>query len=71
MTFSKFDEAIELLQKLGKGALMGKIDIRHAFRICPVGAEDYELLGTYWEGFYFIELRLPFGLWTAVFICNL
>ena len=49
---------------------MGKIDTRHAFRICPVRAEDYELLGTYWEGFYFIELRLPFGLRTAVFIFN-
>ena len=70
MTFSKFDEAIEMLQKLGKGALMGKIDIRHAFHICPVRAENYELLGTYWEGFYFIELRLPFGLRTAVFIFN-
>ena len=59
-----------MMQKLDKGALMGKIDIRHAFCICPVRAEVYELLGTYWEGFYFIELWLPFGLRTAVFIFN-
>ena len=70
LTFSKSDEAIEMLQKLGKGALMGKIDIRHAFHICSVRSEDYELLGTYWQGLYFIELRLPFGLRTAVFIFN-
>ena len=68
VTFSKFYDAIEMLQKSGKGALMGKIDIRHAFRICPVRSEDYELLllGTYWGGgFYFIELRLPFSVRTV------
>ena len=46
MTFSKFYEAIEMLQGLGKGTVMGKIDNRHAFRRCPVRSEDYELLGT-------------------------
>ena len=70
MTLSKFDKAIEMLQKLGKGTLMDKIDIRHAFRICPLRSEDHELLGTYWEGFYFIDVQLPFGLRTAVFIFN-
>ena len=59
-----------MVQRPGKGALMAKIDIKHAFRIFPVRPEDYELLGTFWEGLYFVELRLPFRLRSSVFIFN-
>ena len=55
----------------GKGAL-AKIDIKHAFRICPLTPEDYGLLGTFWEGLYSVELRLrlPFSLRSSVIIFN-
>ena len=49
---------------------MGKIDIKHTFRICRVRLADTELLGTFWQGLYFVELRLPFGLRSSVFIFN-
>ena len=49
---------------------MGKIDIKHAFRICPVWLADIELLGTFLHGLYFVELRLPFSLCDSVFIFN-
>ena len=49
---------------------MAKLDIKHAFRLCPVSPVDWHVLGTHWEGFYFIELRLPFGLCSSVFIFN-
>ena len=39
----------------------------HVTTVSPV---DWHLLGTHWEGFYFIELRLPFGLCSSVFIAN-
>ena len=68
--FSRFDDAVTMVQRLGIGALMAKVDIKHAFRICPMRPEDYELLGTFWEGLYFVELRLPFGLRSSVFIFN-
>ena len=70
VVFSRFDDAVTMVQRLGIGALMAKVDIKHAFRICPVRPEDYELLGTFWEGLYFVELRLPFGLRSSVFIFN-
>ena len=70
VVFAKFDDAVELLHSLGPGALMGKIDTKHAFRICPVGLVDIELLGTFWQSLYFVELRLPFGLRSSVFIFN-
>ena len=53
---SKFDDALNLVGKLGKGALMAKLDIRHAFRIIPVNPQDWDLLGTVWKGYYFVEL---------------
>ena len=70
VVFAKFDDAIELLRSLGPGTLMGKIDIKHAFRIFPVRLVNIELLCTFWQGFYFVELRLPFGLRSSVFIFN-
>ena len=45
--YSKFDNAIELLQNLGK--LMTKKDIKHAFNLCPIYPGDFDLLGIYVE----------------------
>ena len=42
--YSKFDDAVSIILHLGKGAWMGKIDIKHAFRICPVDPEQWPLL---------------------------
>ena len=59
---------VSVVKSLGRSALMAKLDIKHAFRLCPVSPVDWHLLGTHWEGFYFVELRLPFGLCSSVFI---
>ena len=61
---------VSLVKSLGRSALMAKLDIKHAFRLYPVSPVDWHLLDTHWEGFYFIELRLPFGLFSSVFIVN-
>ena len=42
--FSKFDDAVNLVRKLGKGAHMAKPDVRHAFRIISVDPKT----GTSW-----------------------
>ena len=31
VTFSKFDDAVNLVRKLRKGARMAKLDVKHAF----------------------------------------
>ena len=62
VVFSRYDDTVSLVQPQGKGVFMAKADIKHAFRIFPVRPRDYKLLGTFWEGLYFVELRLPFGL---------
>ena len=64
--FNHFDEAVKLVAKLGKGALLAKLDVKSAFRICPVRPEDWHLLGFTFEDMYFVDLCLPFGLRSSV-----
>ena len=56
-----FDVATTLVRKMGRGCLLSKIDIKHAFRLLPVRPEDWPLLVYYWEGHYYVDLKLPFG----------
>ena len=65
--YSHFDGAVNIVSSLGQGALMSKLDIKSAFRLCPVRPKDWELLGIHWEGHYFVELCLPFGLHSSPF----
>ena len=59
--YTHFDRATDLVLAAGKGCLLSKADIKHAFRLLPVKPEDWKLLGYYWEGYYFIDVRLSFG----------
>ena len=51
-----------MLSTLGKGALMGKVDLKSAFRMVPVRRQDWELLGIKWKEAYYVDTCLPFGL---------
>ena len=50
--YTHFDVAIQLVISAGKGALMAKADIQSAFRLLPVHADDFELLGMNVGGFF-------------------
>ena len=49
---------------------MAKVDIRHAYRLCPVREEDFPLLGFSWLDMFFFDLRLPFGSRSSAFLFN-
>jgi hypothetical protein len=49
VSYSKVDNANALILKRGKGALMGKVDIKNAYRIVPIHPDDYYLLGMQWR----------------------
>ena len=68
--YTKVDDAIRLITRLGRGALMAKIDIKHAYRIVPVHPDDYYLLCMKWRDHYFVDRSLPFGLRSAPYIFN-
>ena len=53
---------------LGRGALLAKSDIRHAYRQVPVHPDDRLLLGMWWQGLVFCDAALPFGLHSAPII---
>ena len=49
---------------------MAKLEIQHAFRLCPVRSADWHLLGMFWNQQYFIDTRLPFGSRSSPYIFN-
>ena len=55
-------DAISLIIKAGHGALMSKVDIKSVYRIIPVHPSNRHLLGMFWQGGYYLDLALPFGL---------
>ena len=65
LIYSKESDAISLIINAGRVALMGKVDIKSANRIISVHPSDRHLLGMFWQGDYYPNLALPFGLRSA------
>ena len=68
--YTSFDDAVALVRSLGQGAFMAKLDIKHAFRLCPVRPDQWGLLGYSWDDQFFVDTRLPFGSRSSPFIFN-
>ena len=64
--FTSFDHAALMISRLGRHSLMAKVDVKSAFRICPVLQSDWNLLGIKFLDKFFVDLRLPFGLRSSV-----
>lgn len=60
--YSSFDNVIAMIQNLGTNALMGKCDIKSAFRLLPIYPGCFDLLGIKFNGNYYLEKMLPMGL---------
>eukprot|EP00731_Ephydatia_muelleri_P001726 Em0001g1726a len=64
--YSTIHHVVALLGRLNRGALMATLlDLQAAFRMVPVLASKWELLGMYWRDKYYVESCLPFGLHSA------
>ncbi|MEW8545793.1 MAG: reverse transcriptase domain-containing protein [Candidatus Thiodiazotropha sp.] len=59
--YTSFDEAIHMVQDLGVGCLLGKSDIKSAFRLLPVSVLDFDQLGFKFDGKYYFDKSMPFG----------
>ena len=57
--------AVKRVVELGRGAMMAKVDIQHAYKNVPVHPEDRHMLGVRWKGKVFVDKTLPFGLRSA------
>ena len=60
LTFPTVDDITNELRKLGRGALLYKIDVSRAFCDVKVDPGDYDLLGLEWQGQY-VDTCVPFG----------
>lgn len=70
LTYLKLDQVAETVMKLGRGAMLAKIDIQSAYRVIPVHPQDRTLLGMKWQGNVYVDAALPFGLRSAPKIFN-
>ena len=65
--YSTIDDAVQMVNKLGRNTLLAKVDIKSAFRTIPVRPEDR---GIHWRQQYYVDCCLPFGLRSAPFLFN-
>ena len=70
LSYVTVDTAIRHILNTGTGALLAKIDIKHAFRLLPVHPADHHLLAKSWKGDLFIDTCLPFGLQSVPKLVN-
>ena len=68
MQYCRVDDAVNHLCSVGPGAVMAKLDVKHAFRLIPVRSEDWHLLGYQFNDFYYFDIVLPFGLRSSPFL---
>ena len=62
LPLSSFGHAARAVRTLGPGCLLIKLDVEAAYKQVPVCPEDWHLLGFMFEGQFYYERALPFGL---------
>lgn len=65
--YASFDDALSLLRKFGKGALMAKADIKSAFRLLPINPAGFNSLGFQFENQFYFDRCLPMGFTLSCF----
>ena len=65
LSYVSVDQIASCVLALGRGSLMAKCDVKHAYRQVP---QDRPLLGMYWQGQYYVDTSLPFCLRSAPLI---
>ena len=68
--YATVDDAVDLISRFGKGAILAKVDLKAAFRMVPIHPDDWDLLGMQWQGNFYMDTCLPFGLRSAPFLFN-
>src|SRR5216117_1891807 len=71
LVYETLNDAVRLVAQAGKGAVLMKRDLKAAFRHIPINPCNYWLLLFEWNGHFFVDMFLPFGLRTAPRIFNL
>ena len=59
--YTSFDEAVNMVCRCRVRAELAKCNIKSAFQILPVLPQDFDLLGFYFQRFFYIDRALPIG----------
>lgn len=59
--YYSFDAAVHMVQDLGHNCELFKMDVKSAFRICPVSPNDFDLLGFKFNVKFYFDKCLLFG----------
>ena len=70
LEYIHIQDVIRKIVSLGQNASMANIDIKSAYRICPVHADDHVLRGMSFQSKIYIDTALPFGMRSAPKIFN-
>ena len=62
LTYASVDNAVSIVQHLGQGTQLVKMDLKDAYHIIPVHPQNHHLLGIQWD---FLDHNLRFGLQSA------
>ena len=62
ISYVSIDFLLSLVLEAGKGSTLVKADIKEAYRMLPIHPEDQGMLGIQWEGEFYTDKALPFGL---------
>ena len=65
LSYVSVDQVAATAAKLGRGAILAKVDIESAYRLVPIDPRDRPLMGIRWKGKIYCDCMLPFGLRSA------
>ena len=68
--YSLFDNAVNMIRRVGPRAVLAKLDVKNAFRLCPVKPCEWHLLGFKWDGAFYFYVALPYGSRSSPAIFN-
>lgn len=61
LKYVTIDDAIKVIKRLGKGALLFKTDIADAFKLVPIKPDLWPFHGIAWDNKFYFYIRLVFG----------
>ena len=70
LCYTTVDEIAAVVECLGLGTMLAKIDVESAYRLLPVHPQDRILQAIFCEGQLYIDTVLPFGLRSAAKMFN-
>ena len=65
IAYVSIEDIVNKIEKMGREALLAKVDLKGAYHMVPVHPQDRPLLGVEWEGWVYVNTALPVGLRSA------